>query len=188
MIFVTVGNATDPFRRLLEAMELLAASGQFQGEPVIIQCGHVIDFRPQYCKAESFFPPDQFARLMGEAAVVVCHGGAGSLHHAFQAAKVPVVMPRRRKYRETLDDQYELVRTLAREGRIIPAYEPEDLPEAIAAARGRKLAEVLPAPSMMLELVGQAVEELLGPKSEDSRFPDSQVKSGSAVGFDHRRP
>jgi UDP-N-acetylglucosamine transferase subunit ALG13 len=171
MIFVTVGNATDPFRRLLEAMESLAASGQFQGEPVIIQCGHVGDFRPQYCKAERFYPPHEFARMMQEASVVVCHGGAGSLHHAFQAGKVPAVMPRRRKYGETRDDQYELVRTLACEGRIIPAYEPEDLPEAIAAARERRLTDVLPAPSMMLELVGQAVEELLGAKSEDSRFP-----------------
>lgn len=167
MIFVTVGNATQVFRRLLDAMESLGATGHFQGEPIIIQSGHITDFRPMYCKAEAFFPPDEFVRLMREATVVVCHGGAGSLHHAFQAGKVPVVMPRRRKYGEHLDDQYELVKALAREGRIIPAYEPRELPEAIALARQRKVSPVAAPSSRMRSLVTEVVEELLEREGRD---------------------
>ena len=76
-----------------------------------------------------------------------------------------MVMPRRRKYGELVDDhQVELTKALAAEGRVIPAYEPEDLPAAIEEARRRNTQPIPPPPSRMLDLVAQAIEELLNQK------------------------
>jgi len=164
MIFVTVGNATQGFLRLLQTVDDLAGNGYFNGEIVIIQSGHSHDFRATHCQQEDFLPPQRFAELIRQSDVVVCHGGAGTLYHVFQAEKIPVVMPRRRKYGEHLDDQLELVKTLATQARVIPAYEPDDLPGAISAARERNAQPSPPPPSRMITLVAQAIEELIGPK------------------------
>src|SRR5262249_1703039 len=123
LVFVTVGNATQGFFRLLEVVDSLAGEGFFKGEAVLIQSGNSMDFRAIHCKQQAFLPPDLFAQLIWEAKIVVCHGGAGTLYHVFRAGKVPVVMPRRKKYGEHVEDQLELVKALARENRIIPAYE-----------------------------------------------------------------
>lgn len=159
MILVTVGNATQGFQRLLRAVDALARDGTFGSEPVLIQSGHASDFNALHCQQERFMSPDHFASLIQQADIVICHAGAGTLYHAFQAGKIPVVMPRRRMYGEHVDDQLELVKALAAEGRIIPAYEPADLPRAIEAARARKGQAMSPRPSQMLLLVTQALED-----------------------------
>src|SRR5437763_9602885 len=136
MIFVTVGNATQSFPRLLRAMDDLAGQG-LNGESVVMQSG-TPDYRAVHCSQRDYFPAEEFVNLIQTARVVVCHGGAGTLHHVFQAGKVPVVMPRRAKYGEHVDDQFQLVKAVAAAGRIIPAYEPEDLPAALARAGEQK--------------------------------------------------
>lgn len=162
MIFVTVGNATQGFRRLLDAVDALAGKGFFCDDSVMIQVGHNPDFQSMYGKQEKFLPMEQFAEMICKADLVISHAGAGTLLHVLQAGKVPIVMPRRQQFGEHVDDhQLELVKTLSSEGRIIPAYEPEDLPEAIAEARRRNSQPVPPPPSQMLDFVAKAIEELM---------------------------
>lgn len=162
VIFVTVGNGTQPSRRLLDAIESLAGESAFSEEEFVVQSGYNREVRSTRCRQVDFLPPQEFSRLIAEAHVVVCHGGAGTLWHAFQAGKCPVVMPRRTQYGETRDDQLELVRTLALEGRVIPAYEPEDLPTALARARSTFGHPSVAVPSRLLSCVGAAIEELIG--------------------------
>lgn len=167
MILVTVGNATQGFRRLFEAVDKISGEGLFGEETVIIQSGNDASFRALHCKQKDFLPLEEFTQLVRDAGVVICHGGAGTLYHCFSNGKVPVVMPRLKKYGEILDDnQIDLVKALAAEGRIIPAYEPEDLPGAISEARKRQASRVRgeEKKSPMLELVARAIEELMGDK------------------------
>jgi len=162
MIFVTVGNATQGFNRLLQAVDWLAGKGMFGSDPVFIQSGNNRAFSPSHCKHEPFLDMERFARMIQEADLIVCHVGAGTLFHVLQAGKVPVVMPRRKKYKEHVDDhQFELVEVLASEGRVIPAYEPKDLPAAVQEARRRNSQPAPPPPSRMLCLVAKAIEELI---------------------------
>lgn len=161
MVFVSVGNATQPFLRLLEAVDALAGQGVFGADPVVMQIGHANGFTPYFGRSVAFLSMDEFIVHVRQACLVICHGGAGTLYHTFQAGKVPVVMPRRRTYAEHVDDQYELVKTLAAEGRVIPAYEPDELPQAIAEARRRSAQHVAPPPSRMLTLVEDAIRQLL---------------------------
>ncbi len=172
MILVTAGNATQGFRRLFEAVDKLSGEGAFGEEDVLIQSGNDSDFRALHCKQTGFLPLEEFMQLVRDAELVICHGGAGILYHCFSSGKVPVVMPRRKKYGEILDDnQIELVKALASEGRIVPAYEPEDLPGAIEEAMKRQKEKVKSKKegregmkSPMLELVARAIEEMIGGK------------------------
>jgi UDP-N-acetylglucosamine transferase subunit ALG13 len=159
MIFVTVGNVTQHFRRLLDAIDQMSASGMLKQQPVIIQSGSNSYFDSRYCVKRDFFPPDEYRKLIDDAQVIVCHGGAGTLHHVFQAGKVPVVMPRRRKYGEHVDDQYQLVKALAEAGRVIAAFEPAELADAISRADSQRICPPT-SPAQAIQLIENAINEL----------------------------
>jgi UDP-N-acetylglucosamine transferase subunit ALG13 len=159
VVFVTVGNAKQGFRRLLDAVDILAGAGAFNGESVFIQSGHNSGFSPRNCEHEPFIDMDTFNRLMEDASLIICHGGCTQLQ-AVQLRKVPVVMPRMSKYNEHVNDhQVQLVEALASEGLIVPTYVPDELAGAIAEARRRNHGPI-PPPSPMLTLVKQAVQDL----------------------------
>jgi len=161
MVFVTIGNATQGFRRLLAAVDELTERGIFRGEPVFIQTGHNPDFHPKHCEFKPFLPMNEFDQCMEKADLIICHGGCTQLQ-AVRLGKVPVVMPRRKKYGEHVNDhQLQLAEALAAEGRSIPAYEPEDLPAAITEGWRRNAQRLPPPPSQIRELVAGAIEELL---------------------------
>jgi UDP-N-acetylglucosamine transferase subunit ALG13 len=162
MIFVTVGNATDPFKRLLDEVDRLAGAGIFGGHQVMVQSGNNATFNPAHCMKIPFMKMEDFMKAVEEADLVICHGGAGTLLHVLNRGKVPVVMPRRVRYGEVVDDhQLELVTALAEQGRIVAALEPTDLAAAIGAARHRQAATAVTSAPPMVALVAQAIEELL---------------------------
>ncbi|MGH7864072.1 MAG: glycosyltransferase [Candidatus Binataceae bacterium] len=159
MIFVTVGNFTG-FPRLANAVADLKARGKIPDD-VLLQVARMTNFTAQGCTVVPFFAPDDFERLIRDAAVIVCHGGNGTLIQALRAGRVPVVMPRQRRYGEHIDDhQMELSRALAEQGRVVLAMEVNELESAIAAARHRTQ---VPSPSAvrMLDLVAREIDDLL---------------------------
>ena len=163
MIFVTVGNPTQGFRRLLDAVDVMAGDEVFDGEPVFIQSGNNPEFQPRYCEQKPFLSMDEFKDSIAKAGLVICHAGAGTLIHILQAGKVPVVMPRRKKYGEHVDDhQWELVKALAEQGRVIAAFEPEDLRKAIDKALQQTAVVSSAQPAPMLNIVRKAIQELTG--------------------------
>ena len=160
MVFVTVGNATQQFSRLLDAVDRATEAGAFGSEKVLIQAGHNPEFQSDCCEVQPFISMDEFERLMETASLIICHGGCTQLN-AIRLGKVPVVMPRREKYREHVNDhQLQLVEALAAESRIVPAYEPDDLIHAIAEAKRLNEHPVEIPSSPMLSLVAQAIKEL----------------------------
>lgn len=169
MVFVTVGSAPQGFRRLLEAVDRLAGAGVFEGDSVLMQVGHGAGFVPIHCEANTFFSREEFEQLVQQASLIICHGGATPLE-IIRSGKVPIVMPRRRKYGEIVNDhQVEFVQALATGGRVIPAMEPEDLPEAIAKARKLNMIRRPLPSSPMVSLVAQALDELTGRVVSDRR-------------------
>jgi UDP-N-acetylglucosamine transferase subunit ALG13 len=159
LVFVTVGTATQGFPRLLRAVDEHAGAGLFGEEPVLMQVGSTRDFIPRHAEWRPFWPRPEFDRLVREASLIVMHGGATVLE-VVRLGKVPVVMPRRKKYGEHVNDhQLELVELLAAEGRLVPAWEPGDFPAAVREARGRAAPPVRSAP--MVGLVEAAIRELI---------------------------
>jgi UDP-N-acetylglucosamine transferase subunit ALG13 len=162
MIFVTVGNALQGFRRFLDKVDALAGEGVFGDTPIFIQSGHNPGFKPRFCTERPFISMDEFNELMKRASLVMCHGGCTVLT-AIRLGMMPVVMPRMTRYGEHVNDhQVEFVRSLASEGRLIPAYEPEELGPAVSRALANPRQPVPLPESQMVELIGQAVRELIG--------------------------
>ena len=163
LIFVTVGNANQGFRRLLGAVEALAGEGVFGDDVVMIQAGNNPIPESGRCRYQTFLSNEEFIKAIREATLIICHAGAGSLLHILREGKRPVVMPRQKRYGEHVDDhQMELTRALATEGRVIPAFEPGELAVAIEAARRRNVQPVPAAPSQMLRLVAEIIVSLDG--------------------------
>lgn len=162
MIFVTIGNGTQNFRRLLRAVDDLAGNGFFNDEKVFIQTGNNPEFIPNHCEYTPFLSMEEFEHLMEDANLIICHGGCGTLLHSMRLGKLPVVMPRRKKYDEIVNDhQLQLVQALAAEGKVIPAYEPTELKDAIDTARLRNAQPLTLSAPPLLSMISQAIDELI---------------------------
>ncbi len=162
MIFVTVGNASQGFRRLLDAVDRLACDGALGDEEVLIQAGSNCGVVSTRSRVRPVLPLHEFQQALETASLVVAHGGAGTLIQVLSLGKVPVVMPRRLHYGEVVDDhQVELVRMLAEEGRVVPAYEPADLAAAISEARQRHRRDRDRTEPPLLRVVARLIDELL---------------------------
>ena len=89
------------------------------GERLLVQHGPV-DPPPGAAQANAFMQFPEMIESMEAADVVVCHAGAGSILCALRAGHTPVVVPRLKRYQETVDDhQVEFSRALAAEGKVI---------------------------------------------------------------------
>lgn len=129
--FVTLGNATQPFERLLKAVE---SAMDLLPKPVLVQHG-ATPLRFAGCEAFPFMGMDEFGERIRESSLLIMHAGAGSLVHAVDAGKVPIVMPRERAYGEHVDDhQVELSEALAAHGRVILVRSGDELLRAIPRA------------------------------------------------------
>lgn len=130
--FVSVGNAIQPFDRLIGAVADVASG---LPQKVVVQHGNTPFPGREGCIARAFINMDEFVRQVQQADLLILHAGAGSVIHAMQAGKVPVVMPRRAKYGEHVDDhQLEFAHALAGANKIVCAEEAADLPGAITKA------------------------------------------------------
>lgn len=163
MIFVTVGNATQPFPRFLSAVAELARTGVFGEEPLIVQFGHGQPETAPQSTWVSFLPNDTFEQTIANASLIIAHGGCGTLLTAIRRGKIPVVMPRRRQYGEHVNDhQLQLTQALAAEGRIMPALETQDLAGAIRAVRNRDARPTHTSSGPLVDLIAEKLSRLLG--------------------------
>jgi len=77
---------------------------------------------------------DELVERVREARVVVMHAGAGSVLAALAEGKIPVVVPRRRKFGEAVDDhQVSFGRHLARAGLVRLVEDPARLAATLAS-------------------------------------------------------
>jgi UDP-N-acetylglucosamine transferase subunit ALG13 len=97
MIFVTVGSA-DPFDRLVAASTLLTHIDR-----VVVQRGRST-VEPAGTEWHDFLPYDRVAELMRDASTVICHAGVGSVLTALLQGTKPIVVPRRHRLGEAVDD------------------------------------------------------------------------------------
>ena len=98
MIFVTVGTHEQPFNRLVEYIDSLKKDGTIT-EEVIIQTGYST-YEPKYCKWQKLFPYQEMIKFVGEARIVITHGGPSSFIMPLQIGKTPIVVPRRHEFNE----------------------------------------------------------------------------------------
>lgn len=156
--FVTVGNATQPFSRMLAS---LADVVDELPTEVVVQSGHT-PFAHPGCRVEPFLSMDRFEELVSTSTVLIMHAGAGSIIHAVQAGHRPIVMPRRMALDEHVDDhQLELAEALASRGRIAIAHDTDDLRRALKAHRQGETDRASLCRSEAAEAVDRALRSFL---------------------------
>lgn len=119
MIFVTVGTHEQPFDRLIKYVDELKRK-EIIKEDVIIQTGFST-YEPKFCKWRKLFTYKEMIRNVEEARIVITHGGPSSFIMPLQVGKIPIVVPRQRRYGEHVNDhQVEFTKAVAeRQGNII---------------------------------------------------------------------
>ena len=129
MIFVTVGTHEQQFNRLIEYMDKWAIEND---EEVIIQTGYST-YEPKNCKWQKLFYFQEMCKYVDDARIVITHGGPSSFIAPLQIGKTPIVVPRRYKFNEHLNDhQVNFCREVEnRMGTIIVVEEIEKLGEIL---------------------------------------------------------
>ena len=127
MIFVTVGTHEQPFNRLVECVDKLVETGKIN-EEVFIQTGYST-YEPKCCNWRKFLPYQEMIQKVEEARVVITHGGPSSFIMPLQIGKIPIVVPRQKKYGEHVNNhQLKFCREVEKKmGNIIVVEEITDL-------------------------------------------------------------
>lgn len=119
MIFVTVGTHEQQFDRLIKEVDRLRRNEDI-AEDVIAQIGFST-YEPESCQWSRFFPYEKMCEYVAEARIVITHGGPSSFLAPLQIGKVPIVVPRQKRFGEHVNDhQVEFCRAVKeRMGNII---------------------------------------------------------------------
>jgi UDP-N-acetylglucosamine transferase subunit ALG13 len=130
MIFVTVGTHEQPFDRLVQEIDRLKGETVIRDD-IFVQTGYSV-YKPQFCEHKDFIRFDEMMTRMTESEIVITHGGTGSIMLVLYHQKIPVVIPRQKKYHEHIDDHQVLFcKAMAEKKKIIAVYETHDLGPAI---------------------------------------------------------
>jgi UDP-N-acetylglucosamine transferase subunit ALG13 len=132
VIFVTVGsNPTFRFDRLINAV------AQLDARDLVVQYGPATPPRG-VAEAHQWLTFDQVLDYMGAADTVISHAGTGTIMCAANMGHVPVVVPRLKSFRETVDDhQVALASVFEQTGRVAVAWDVTSLPERVAQSAKR---------------------------------------------------
>lgn len=131
MIFVTVGTHEQPFNRLLECVDKLKENNIIT-EEVIMQTGFST-YVPKNCEWKKLFPYDAMIENVKKARIVITHGGPSSFIMPLQEGKIPIVVPRQKKYEEHVNDhQVDFAKAVAeRQKNIIVVTDIEVLKDTL---------------------------------------------------------
>jgi UDP-N-acetylglucosamine transferase subunit ALG13 len=131
MIFVTVGTHEQSFDRLLREVDNLVKEGTIK-ENVIMQTGFS-EYQPKNCTYYNFLSFEKMNQYIEDARIVITHGGPASFLAVIQHNKIPIVVPREKKYHEHINDhQVDFVKIVAEKmNNIVPIYDISKLKNAI---------------------------------------------------------
>jgi beta-1,4-N-acetylglucosaminyltransferase len=155
--FVSIGNGTQDFSRLLEEVKCIA---ERLPQPVAVQHGWT-HFKADGIECFDFVGEEEFLARLKACAVFITHGGAGSVFSAIRFGKKAVVVPRRREHNEIVDNhQLAFTEELSRQGKIIPVEKIALLEAAVGIAlKSPFLEEKIQSGVDPLAVIGSAVHQ-----------------------------
>jgi UDP-N-acetylglucosamine transferase subunit ALG13 len=164
LVFASVGTDYHPFDRLSRWMDAWLEGGGAGSARCFVQTG--TSAVPRLAEHRQYLGHAEMEAMVREAAVVVCHGGPGTIMLASTLGKRPIVVPRRKRYGEHVDDhQCSFTERIAAEGAIVLAQSQEELCASLDAALGRSAEAQLPpsgaGPARAVAMFEQLVDELV---------------------------
>ena len=126
MIFVTLGTEHFDFNRLVKEVDFLARDKKIN-DSVFIQLG-ACKYEPVHCEWKRFLPFGEMCRRIEEADLVIAHAGAGTSLLCLQLGKRPILVPRRKQFKEQVGDhQVMFARKMQELGYAAVAFEMSEL-------------------------------------------------------------
>ncbi|GAA1086463.1 glycosyltransferase [Nocardiopsis composta] len=183
LVLVTVGTDHHPFRRLVSWADAYAR--EHPGVRVLVQHGRTP--RPAHAEAAEFLSPAELAGAMSEAAVVVTHGGPGSIVAARRAGHLPVAVARDPELGEHVDDhQLRFVTRLDTSELVRACSSPQQLAAALDRAVERPGEfrigpEAGPLPEAAARRAGELID-LIAPPAREEHPPPAPVRLDSPDG------
>lgn len=155
MIFLTVGTQF-PFDRLLRAVDE-ALDENKDTEEIFAQAGPT-SYQPRNFQAVAWLDKQPFDDSFRQASAIIGHAGMGTISMALESNKPLLVLPRRRKFGEVVNDhQVAIARKFEQLGHLLVAYAAADV-----AAKLRLLPAFVPRPRQAQpQAVVQKIEAFL---------------------------
>ncbi len=139
MIFLTVGTQF-PFDRLVRAVDDFFDAYELE-DRIFAQIGES-HYQPRHFEAVAVLDKEAFDRCFHEASAIIGHAGMGTIMLALDSGKPLLAMPRRKKYREVVNDhQVALADEFEALGHILVAHKPGEV-----AAKLTRLKSFVPRP------------------------------------------
>jgi len=112
MIFISVGNNQQSFIRLFKKFEAIYNKLPNKKPRVICQVGYT-DYINKNFEIIKFIEKKLFNDFVRNSHLFISHAGAGSVIDSINSKKIPILLPRDRKYTEHVDNhQIELYKKL----------------------------------------------------------------------------
>ncbi len=172
MIFLTVGTVM-PFDRLVQAVDDAVAAGVIVA-PVFAQIGET-SLRPRNMEYAAVLDKHDFDRKVAEAEYLISHAGMGSITTALERNKRLLVMPRRKRFHEHVNDhQVATARKFSALGHVLVAYDAGEMPRRL-----QEIVSFTPAPrvSQADQVAGRIMQFL-----EQIGFRPGPQAAGCAAG------
>lgn len=133
VIFVTVGTERFPFDRLIHAVDDLVRQGLLTD--VHCQIG-ASRYKPIHCSWKAFLSFEKLVWHIQESELVIAHGGAGVVALCLKFGKIPILVPRQKRFGEHVDDhQVEFALHMERLQKAVAVLDLERFGEALAKQR-----------------------------------------------------
>ena len=159
--FVAVGTHSQPFDRLLTAVDRAAAQGVLPA-PVTAQVGPSV-YQMRHAEVLHFVTPQEMDAAIGRAKHVVCHAGSGTIATALRAGRRPLVMARLQQYGEHFDDhQQQIVDKLAALDLVVPIGDEITTADLARAERPLRLPTELERLPLLADALADRVQQVLG--------------------------
>ena len=134
MIFVAVGTQKFQFNRLLITMDKLIAKGYIKDE-VFAQIGFS-DYIPQRYPYKTMMKKTEFDAMIDKCDLLITHSGVGTIISGLSRSKAVIVVPRKRKYKEHIDDhQVQIAEAFAAQNLILKCEKTKNILACINEAK-----------------------------------------------------
>ena len=161
MIFITFGTQKFAMNRVVTEIDNLIEEGFLDQNKIVFQHGY--SQRSKYCQNYDFVDEDHFFKLINSSEIIISHGGTSSIITALKAGKKVIIIPRKAKYLEHVDDHQMEICGVFKEAEYIELVEEvKDLKNAITVARYKHYKNY----TSKGDLAKYIVDEIIGEKNE----------------------
>jgi UDP-N-acetylglucosamine transferase subunit ALG13 len=125
-LFVTVGTDHHSFDRLIEWVDAWLAYNRHRSVRCVVQVG--TGTPPSHADWSRYLTNDETQRALRDATAVVSHGGPATIMACRSLGLIPIVVPRRSRFGEHVDDhQVAFARKMAEQREVKLAEQRQDL-------------------------------------------------------------